>query len=117
MNPRTPVIATLLLALLAARAPAQQPQPLRYTLKIADPATRTAHITATYPAAGLATLDLMMPLWTPGYYRAEDYPAKLSDLAATSATGATLAVEKVKKPLAYHHRRHPHRHSHLRTCL
>src|SRR5262249_59319795 len=42
-------------------------------------------------------IDLMMPVWTPGFYRVEDYAARVQDLAARTPDGAALKAERVKR--------------------
>jgi M61 glycyl aminopeptidase/Peptidase M61 N-terminal domain len=37
----------------------------------------------------------MMPVWSPGYYRVEDYAAQVSDLSARRPDGKALTVERV----------------------
>ena len=46
------------------------------------------------PTSGRASLDLMMPTWSPGYYRVEDYAANVRDVSAATLDGQPLAVEK-----------------------
>ncbi len=52
-----------------------------------------AEIEARIPSSG-AALDLMMPTWTPGFYRVEDYAARVQSLVAKTPDGATLDVTK-----------------------
>jgi predicted metalloprotease with PDZ domain len=46
------------------------------------------------PAAGRPALDLMMPTWSPGYYRVEDYAANVREVRAETPRGQPLAVEQ-----------------------
>jgi predicted metalloprotease with PDZ domain len=39
----------------------------------------------------------MMPIWSPGFYRVEDYAGKVLDLSVKGQDGAALDVEKPKK--------------------
>lgn len=68
--------------------------PIRYVVRVPAPETHEAVVEAVLPAAGRASLDLMMPTWSPGYYVVEDYAAKVRGLAATTPDGRPLAVEK-----------------------
>jgi predicted metalloprotease with PDZ domain len=35
----------------------------------------------------------MMPIWSPGFYRVENYATRIQDISAKTATGAPLAIE------------------------
>jgi predicted metalloprotease with PDZ domain len=76
----------------AQQAAAQEP--IAYVIRIPAPETHEIVVQATVPASGRASLDLMMPTWSPGYYRVEDYAANVHDLNAATLDGQTLAVEK-----------------------
>jgi predicted metalloprotease with PDZ domain len=91
---RTPLIlpAALLCAAVAARA--QSLEPIQYTFRVADAAKHVAEIEARFPAAGRSTLDLMMPVWTPGFYRVEDYAGRVQSIAAQTDAGMPLEVIK-----------------------
>src|SRR5207248_11050196 len=56
---------------LAARpaAPAQAPAPIVYTVKFPEPARNYALVEAAVPTGGQESVELMMPVWTPGFYR------------------------------------------------
>ena len=38
-----------------------------------------------------------MPIWSPGYYRVEDYAAKVEELKARTPDGTALETEKTQK--------------------
>ncbi len=78
----------------APSSPAGALEPIQYTLRLIDPVKHIAGIEARIPTGGRLTLDLMMPIWTPGYYVVEDYAAKVQELKARGGSGATLAVTK-----------------------
>jgi predicted metalloprotease with PDZ domain len=88
---RSGAVASLLLAATVSLA-AQQMPPITYTIRVPDPASHLARIEARIPARGKDTLDLMMPVWSPGFYRVEDYAGKVQDFAAIGRRGAPLAV-------------------------
>jgi len=64
-----------------------------YTVTVASPADQTAVVDATFSTDGRRALDLMMPIWSPGFYKIENYATRIVSLTAKSATGAPLAVE------------------------
>jgi predicted metalloprotease with PDZ domain len=85
----------LLLALVALASPlgAQRLAPIVYTISAPAPSTHEAVIDARIPTERRAFIDLRMPVWSPGYYRVEDYAGKVKDLTAHARDGANLAVE------------------------
>lgn len=48
-------------------------------------------VLATVPTSGRRSIDLMMPVWSPGYYRVEDYAANVRELKATNEYLASLS--------------------------
>jgi predicted metalloprotease with PDZ domain len=88
----------LLLSLTAALAPtaadAQSLAPIRYTISVPDPASQVAHVEARIPTDGRDSVDLMMPVWSPGYYRVEDYAASVQSFAAATSRGASLGFTR-----------------------
>jgi predicted metalloprotease with PDZ domain len=96
---RTRRLALALLILVAApilqAQPAQQPEAIQYVFRVSAPASHVAEIEARFPAGTQATtLDLMMPVWTPGFYGAQDYAARVQDLTARTPDGTPLEVTK-----------------------
>ena len=49
------------------------------------------------PTAKQATIELMMPIWTPGYYRVENYASRVSNFTAQTADGKELKFEQPTK--------------------
>jgi predicted metalloprotease with PDZ domain len=92
-----PLILICLLALAPQIAAAQALEPIVYTVKLSAPDTHFAEIEATYPTGGQASIELMMPIWTPGYYRVENYAGKVQSLTARTPDGKTLTVDQSKK--------------------
>lgn len=70
--------------------------PIEYTFRVIDAEKHVAGIDARVPTDGRASIELMMPIWTPGYYRVEDYAARVSELTATAPDGSALPVSKPK---------------------
>jgi predicted metalloprotease with PDZ domain len=77
----------------AQGVPSQALDPITYTVTIAEPGTHLARVEASIPAGGRAVLELMMPVWSPGFYRVEDYAGRVRDLAARALDGTPLEVE------------------------
>jgi predicted metalloprotease with PDZ domain len=80
----------------AQRAATVPLDPLQYTFRVVDPDKHIAGVEARIPTGGRASIDLMLPIWTPGYYVVEDYAARVQNLAARGPGGETLAVSKPK---------------------
>ncbi len=81
----------------APAAPAQAPAPVVYTVRFPEPAKNYALVEAAVPAGKQAAVELMVPVWTPGFYRVEDYAGRVQSLAARAPDGAALGVERVAK--------------------
>lgn len=95
---RRPVGQALWVALLLAAAAAvpvrcQEPEPLVYTLRAPAPETGMLEVEVSVPTDGQNVVELMMPTWSPGYYRVEDYAGKVRGLEARDPDGRALAVE------------------------
>src|SRR5579859_5283909 len=81
-----------LFALVLYAAPA--PAPIAYTIRFPDPGSKTFMVEMIVPAAGRARVDLMMPVWSPGFYGLQNYAAHVSAFTARGADGAALEVQK-----------------------
>ena len=86
--------AAILAGQLACAGPAAGPEPIVYTVRFPSLETQVAEIEATVPTEGRASVDLMMAVWSPGFYRVEDYAGKVASLSAHAPDGAALAVER-----------------------
>jgi predicted metalloprotease with PDZ domain len=69
--------------------------PLVYTINIPAPAAQYADITLDVPTHRRSHIDLMMPRWSPGFYRVEAYAEQVHDLSARTLEGTTLTVERL----------------------
>jgi predicted metalloprotease with PDZ domain len=78
-------------------AASQAPAPIVYTVKFPEPDKNYALVEAAIPTGGQASVELMMPVWTPGFYRVEDYAGRVQDLSARTPDGAALKAERVKR--------------------
>jgi predicted metalloprotease with PDZ domain len=92
------VVRIVMLVGLVGPAPrngfAQALEPITYTIKFAEPGRHVAEVEAVYPTEGRAAIELMMPVWTPGFYRVENYAAKVLHLSAHTPDGQALRVEQ-----------------------
>lgn len=74
------------LALLAA-APlfAQNMEPIQYTLRFPNAAQHYVDVTATVPAGGARSIELMMAVWTPGSYLVREYARHVEQFTASGS--------------------------------
>ena len=56
-----------------------------------------AEVDAMVPTGGRASIELMMAVWSPGFYRVEDYAKRVRDLSARAPDGTKLEVQQPKK--------------------
>ena len=68
--------------------------PIVYTLRFPDPASKTFTVEALVPAGGRATADLMMAIWSPGFYGLQNYADRVSAVEAHAADGQALTIAK-----------------------
>jgi len=91
----TVAIAAALTAIASSSLVAQQPlEPIVYTVRVPAPETHYIEVQASIPTSGGASIELMMPVWSPGYYRIEDYAGKVDEVTARTPDGTPLTVEK-----------------------
>src|SRR5262245_51773319 len=82
--------AALLLGL--AALPAQSS--IVYTIRAPEPESHTAIVEARVPTDGKDAVLLFMAVWSPGFYRVENYARNVDDFAARAPDGKALAVDK-----------------------
>lgn len=68
--------------------------PIVYTLRAPEPATHVAEVTAVVPTSGHASIEMMLPVWSPGYYEVENYAGNVHDLGAHTPDGTALQVQQ-----------------------
>ena len=78
----------------ARPADAQTVERIAYTLRVPAPDDHTLEVAARIPTGGQDSVILMMPIWSPGFYRVEDYAGKIQAISATGPGGETLALRR-----------------------
>jgi len=95
-HPRTAHLLVLfvcfVLAPSALHVGAQKLEPLVYTISFPNPASRTFNVSVTVPTEKRTSVDLMMAIWSPGFYGLQNYTRQVSAFAAKASDGATLEV-------------------------
>ena len=76
---------------------AEGPEPIAYTVRFPSPEKHIAEVEAVVPTEGRPAVELMMAVWSPGFYRVEDYARKLEGLSARTPDGMALEVEATRK--------------------
>ena len=83
------------IALWLAAASSLAAQTVAFTVSMPAPASHIFHVRMAADRLTGPTLDFLMPVWTPGYYRVSDYARNVSNLHARDAAGRELAWEKI----------------------
>ena len=66
----------------ACRVQDEIPEPISYTMRFPAPETQMAEIDLVAPTEGREEIQLLMPRWSPGYYRIQDYASKIQEISA-----------------------------------
>lgn len=72
-------------------------EPLVYTVRFPAAETHFADIELAIATSKRDTIDLMLPLWSPGFYRVEDYASRVQGLSARTSDGKSLSVTQPVK--------------------
>lgn len=92
-----PVLASLLsIAAVSALVAARQPPlaPLVYTIRFPEPSTKTFTVDIVVPTDRRPAVDLMMAIWSPGFYGIQNYADRVTAFSATAPDGTALDVTK-----------------------
>ena len=75
---------------------AQKLDPLIYTISFPQPASKTFDVKVEVPTGKRASVDLMMAIWSPGFYGLQNYADRVTAFSATAPDGVALEVTKSK---------------------
>jgi predicted metalloprotease with PDZ domain len=81
----------------SAWALAEAPEPIVYTIKMPAREKHAVEIEADVPTGKRSAVDMMMAVWSPGYYRVQDYARQVDNLTARTVEGESLDVEHPQK--------------------
>lgn len=89
----------VLVAVAAQAAQQSQPTEIAYTVAMSRPHTHLLEVEMRVGTGGAQarTLDVTMPVWTPGSYLVREYARHVQDFAARSTAGQQLAWSKIDK--------------------
>ncbi len=82
------VRASIALAFVASASHALEAQtldPLVQTINLPDPALKTFNIDVVVPTGKRDSVDLMMAIWSPGFYRLQNYADKVTTFCGEGA--------------------------------
>src|SRR5256885_9323367 len=68
-----------------------------YTFRIQQPEARRAEVELQVESRGAESLDVRLPVWTPGSYLIREHQRHVDGLSASDDSGRALAVEKIDK--------------------
>ena len=104
MTRRRFAVAALAAALLTTAACTTRPvafpaqgnalQPLIYTIRFPQPISHTFTVDVVVPTEKRESVDLMMAIWSPGFYGLQNYADRVSSFTATAPDGVALEVTK-----------------------
>jgi predicted metalloprotease with PDZ domain len=89
--------ATLLILTMATLTETLAAQTIRYTVRFPDPKNHYVKVEARLPSEGKTSIELFMPVWTPGSYLVREYARNVEDVSATGPQGSVLPVGKTRK--------------------
>ncbi len=81
----------------APASAAADAEPILYAVRFPSSDKHIAEVEATIPTGNRPTVELMMAVWSPGFYRVEDYAKYIQGLSARTTDGMALSVESVRK--------------------
>ena len=91
---RAVLLAALACLFVPVRLPlARTPEPIIYTVRLL-PETQAADVQAIVPTDGRAAIEVMMAVWSPGFYRVENYARYVEGLTARTPDGTVLEVSQ-----------------------
>ena len=76
---------------------AQPAEPIVYTLRFPAPQSHYVEVEAVVPTGRRPSLEMMMPVWTPGSYLVREFARHVESFAARLADGTDLVVDKTRK--------------------
>lgn len=88
----------LLVCLLGSQAFAQEKlEPIVYRLHFQQRAQNRLIVECKFPTDKYSTIELMMPIWSPGFYRLENHAGRIDQFVVRTAAGKPLVVDQPQK--------------------
>jgi predicted metalloprotease with PDZ domain len=70
---------------------------IEYTVSMENPNNHYYHVSLTYSGLKEKSVELKLPVWTPGYYMIMDYARYVIEFKASDGSGRSLEWEKTSK--------------------
>jgi predicted metalloprotease with PDZ domain len=80
--------------IVAAQVSAQQDAAVLHWINLTDARNQIVEIQTRIPTHSQDTVEIMMPVWAPGYYVIENFAEKVSDVSAKSEAGNSLPIDR-----------------------
>jgi len=90
------MILVALATLAAQSGMAARSAPVVFTISFPSLDGHVAQVDGQAPTDGRDTVELMMPIWSPGFYRIENYATKVTNFTATAYDHSALTVTHVQ---------------------
>src|SRR5437899_5632341 len=71
-------------------------QPIAYTVRF-EPASHVVQIDATFPTDRRPAIDVMMAIWSPGFYRIENYATRVRSISARTERGTPVGIAPTRR--------------------
>src|SRR5687768_13287800 len=88
------VVSALSAGLVASIAAPKSLEPVVYTIRFPEPASRSFTVDVSVPTGRRPVVELMMPIWSPGFYGVQNYADRVSNFSARATDGTLLEVTK-----------------------
>jgi predicted metalloprotease with PDZ domain len=92
----TIVTAAVIAAVISStpRLGGQKLDPLVYTISFPQPASKTFTVNVSVPTGKRDSVEMMMAIWSPGFYGIQNYADRVTTFSATAPDGVALDVQK-----------------------
>lgn len=90
-------VGLLLVALSLFMSERLNGQDVSYDLDFSQASNHHLIVTATFDAKGRDSLELFMPVWTPGSYLIREYARHVETISARDGSGRSIPIEKTRK--------------------
>ena len=75
-------------------------EPIVYTMRFPDPASKTFTVEMTVPTDKRESVDLMMAIWSPGFYGMQNYADRVSSVRSARAPTAPRSTSRSRRRAA-----------------
>ena len=80
-----PLMTAIAVLIMTPTLNAQNPEPVRYIVSFPAPQTHYAVVEADFPTGGQPSIEVFMPVWTPGSYLIREYARNVEEVKGSGA--------------------------------